>query len=303
MTVSTPSHAVSAVVPNYNGQHLLAKHLPAVITALEDGDELLVIDDCSTDDSVRWLTQLYKLELDPVLSTEVARVFTHPKLKFKGKKIDFKLIVNQSNLRFGATANRGVAGAQHNLVFLINNDVSPQAQVLSYLVPAFSDETVFAVGCLEKERTADGIQLGGKNRLWFERGIFMHSRATNFKSGRTSWVSGGSGMFDRTKWLELGGFERAYYPAYWEDVDLSFRARKKGWKVLFEAKAVVNHNHESTHTDVFGQQKIMDIGWKNALIFTLRNADPAQRLQFWLWQPYWWWARRQASKQLKKRKS
>jgi GT2 family glycosyltransferase len=301
MTALSPTHAVSAVIPNYNGQHLLAKNLPAVLACLEDGDELLIIDDCSSDESVRWLTQTYKLDLNPELSTELFRVFTHPKLRLKGKKIDLKLVINQENLRFAASCNRAVSQAQHNLIFLINNDVSPQVQVLSHLVPYFTDETVFAVGCLEKERRGDSIQLGGKNRLWFERGIFMHSRATNFKSGRTGWVSGGSGMFDRSKWLELDGFDKAFYPAYWEDVDLSFRAKQKGWKVLFEAKAVVNHNHESTNSDVFGQQKIMDMSWKNARTFTLKNATPAQRLQFWLWQPYWWWARRQALQKLQSR--
>lgn len=47
--------AVSVVIPNYNGKHLLAKHLPAVLEAMRAGDELIVIDDNSTDESWEWL--------------------------------------------------------------------------------------------------------------------------------------------------------------------------------------------------------------------------------------------------------
>ena len=53
---------------------------------------------------------------------------------------------------------------------------------------------------------------GGKNKLWFEKGIFCHSKADNFKSGETAWACGGSAMFDKKKWLKLGGFNKIYYP-------------------------------------------------------------------------------------------
>jgi glycosyltransferase involved in cell wall biosynthesis len=43
--------SVSVVIPNYNGKHLLEKHLPSVLSSMRSGDELLIIDDASTDDS------------------------------------------------------------------------------------------------------------------------------------------------------------------------------------------------------------------------------------------------------------
>lgn len=268
------TQSVSAVIPTYNGRHLLEKNLPAVLRCLRTGDELVIVDDASTDDTVAWLAK----EIEP---------------KTQEKKISFKVIHNDKNLRFGASVNKGVATASHDFIFLLNNDVSPHEDVLDYLLPHFEDSTVFAVGCLETE----GTKQGGKNKLWFDKGLFIHSRVGEFATGPTAWASGGSALYDKKKWLELGGFDKAYYPAYWEDIDLSFRARKKGWKVLFESKAKVNHNHESTNTDVFGQQKIENMSWQNAHRFVWRNGTIWQKIANLLWRPYWFAQRLRATKQ------
>lgn len=90
-------------------------------------------------------------------------------------------------------------------------------------------------------------------------------------------------------WLELAGFDQRFYPAYWEDIDLSFQARKRGWLILFEPQATVEHNHETTNNSVFGQDKIRQMSWSNAIKFTVKNADFLQLVQFYLWRPYWWY--------------
>ncbi len=257
---------VTILIPTYNGRHLLEKNLPAVVKCARKGDELMIVDDASTDDTIEWLMNTFKLpsSLDLTLT----------------------IIKNETNLRFGASVNRGVTKAQHDYIFLLNNDVSPEPDALKHLLPHFDDKTVFAVGCKEIERE-HGENIGGKNKLWFERGLFMHARADEFSTGETSWASGGSALYDKQKWLALGGFDQDYYPAYWEDVDLSFRARKRGWKVLFSAEAVVHHNHESTNSDVFGQKRIDDISWRNGNRFAWKNGTLGQRISHLLWKSYW----------------
>ena len=204
------------------------------------------------------------------------------------------MVVNPENFRFAATANIGVALATHPRVRLINNDVSPAVDVLSALEPHFEDERVFAVGCLEYE-THDGNTKSGKNRLWFEKGLFQHSKHEDFTFGHTAWASGGSAMFDRKKWLELGGFDQLFYPAYWEDIDLSSRAQKRGWQVLFDPQAVVYHHHETTNTSVFGHKNLLEMSWKNADVFTWRHANILQKLQYLFWKPYWMYQRRKVA--------
>ncbi len=277
---------VSVVIPNYNGKALMAKHLPAVMTMMRSGDELIIVDDCSTDPSLAWLHNTFHLEKKNTPEkefSEYAQVHTSGK-----KKISIRVIQNKKNLRFAGNTNRGVGVATHPLVFLLNTDVSPAADVLEHVLPHFDDPQVFAVGCLEKEQHGKEIVFGGKKTLTFTRGMFIHARAKEFESGETDWVSGGSAIFDRQKWLEIGGFDLRFAPAYWEDVDISFQAKKRGWKLLFEKSAVVDHNHESTNMDEFGRRKIEEMSWRNAYRFVWKNATLRQKILHIIWQPYWW---------------
>lgn len=277
---------VSVVIPNYNGQHLLKKNLPMVLKSLRDQDELVIVDDHSTDKSVEWVVKKFDLHNQKINlgSRKIkAKVGSYFSVK---KKIRVVLVVNQKNIRFAKAVNKGVIISKNNLIFLLNNDVSPEADTINQLVKDF-DKDVFAVGCLEIEKNMGGIK-AGKNTLEFKRGMFIHSRADDFLAGPTAWASGGSAMFDKKKWLQLDGLDSLFYPAYWEDIDLSFRAKKKGWLVLFEPKAKVDHNHETTNNLVFGQKQIDQMSWQNAKKFVLKHANWWQRLLFYLWRPYWW---------------
>lgn len=284
------SNNISIVIPSYKGVHLYEKNLDAVLNCMRHGDELIVVDDASgpDDDTIAWFERKFKVKQQPFSDFDAD--FYLGFHKESKKQLRIVLLVNHSNQRFGANSNRGFYIAQNELVFLINNDVAPHKNCLRHLLPHFQDQQVFAVGCLEHE-THIG-ELGGRNKLWFERGMFLHSRYKDMSVGETAWASGGSAMFRRSVFLELGGFDKLYYPAYWEDIDLSFQARQRGYKILFEPKAEVDHNHETTNKSVFGERQMQAMSWRNAKKFTWKNGDFWQRLSFLLWQPYWWWKMR-----------
>lgn len=293
---------VSAVIPNYNGRSLLKKFLPDVIKCLSNKDEIIVVDDSSTDNSTKFLINNYKLQLTKrKLNIELSKdYFPQPKnIKYKlyknivkiGKKeIHFYLVALEKNLRFAAAANTGVLFATNDYILLLNNDVKPTIDVRDILIEHFKDTEVFGVGCLEYEKNKSG-EISGKNKLWFEKGLFMHSKADNMLSGSSGWVSGGSGMFNKQKWIYLNGFDQLYYPAYWEDVDLSFRAKSIGWKVLFDQNAVVYHVHESTNINIFGNQNIMNMSWDNSIKFVKKNANFWQLINYYLFKYYWTYKR------------
>lgn len=292
-------HTVSAVIPNYNGKSLLKRFLPDVLRSLRDTDELVVVDDNSTDESVPYLIKIYKLKLTKKtrLATTVSEEYFPQPGNFKYKlyqnlisvgknKIQMVLVVLEKNMRFAAAANVGVLFSQNSHIFLLNSDVKPVKNTRDILLAHFSDPTVFGVGCLEYEKDTSG-EKSGKNTLRFEKGMFLHSKASDFETGKTAWVSGGSGMFDKHKWVYLNGFDQLFYPAYWEDLDLSFRAAKNGWKVLFDADAIVYHVHESTNSDIFGREKIMIMSWKSLKKFVEKNATFWQLIQYYFFKPYW----------------
>jgi GT2 family glycosyltransferase len=53
--------------------------------------------------------------------------------------------------------------------------------------------------------------------------------------------SGCATAFDRGKFLSLGGFDSLFFPLYYEDTDLSWRAWKRGWACVYEPRSVVYH--------------------------------------------------------------
>jgi len=279
---------VSVLIPSYMGQALLAKHLNKVLAIMQAGDQLIIIDDASPDNNatLNFIVKKFKLKHQERNQHQQQNQNQANFYQGQWQGIDILLAINQKNLRFGASVNFGFSLAKHPLVFLLNNDVAPHPDVLQHLIPHFQDQEVFAVSCLEKNGSQEK-DWAGKNKLWFERGIFQHSKADNFTSGPNSWASGGSSLIDRKKFLAIGGFDQRYQPAYWEDVDLSFQAKKKAWQVIFEAKAIVEHHHESTNQTVFGQQEIDRVSWRNAKKFTRKNADFWQKIAYLLWRPYW----------------
>ena len=248
--------SVSIVIPNYQKLPLI-KHLPKVIAASQ-GSEIIVVDDASPDDTVVYLTKHFP---------------------------QVKLVVNQTNQRFAVSCNRGVKAATGEIVVLLNSDVAPKPNFLKPLIKHFDDPSVFAVSCLEIQKSG----VSGRNHCQFKRGFLIHSAASINKTKATEncWATGGSSAFDRQKYLELGGMDPLYQPAYWEDIDLSWRAREKfGYQILFEPQSQVWHNHETTNVSVFGQRKMELMALRNQILFVWKNIRGQQLLEHWLWLPY-----------------
>lgn len=295
---STVKPSVSVIIPTFNGHRLLEQHLPSVIQNLSPNDELLVIDDASNDETTTWLRHGFSLNrtTKPSYSDAFGEFEMYQGFYGKGtNKFVVTVLKNSRNLRFAASINRAVHLSQHPLLFLLNNDVSLDKDCLSILRKEFEkadNQALFAVAPLEFEGPDQLSPRAGKNHLFFKRGIFMHSKSKDFLSGDTSWVSGGSGLFSKEKYLELNGFDLNFYPAYWEDIDLSYRANLTGWKVLFNAQAVVYHQHESTNIKVFSQSDIDKVSWKHAQYFTLKHGSWWQKFQYFVWKPYWWQKRK-----------
>jgi len=250
---------ISVVIPNYNGEEILKKNLPKVLDAVGDV-EVIVVDDASVDESLKVLKS------------------------FESK---IKIIVNKKNLGFSLAVNKGVKATSGDIVILLNTDVVPENDFLAPLLSHFEDDKVFAVGCMDKSIEGDKIVLRGRGVGRWNRGFLMHSRGEVDKTD-TLWVNGGSGAFRKSVWEKLGGFNELYSPFYWEDIDLSYRALKSVYKIVFESKSVVVHEHEkgsikSTYSDF----DVKAIAYRNQFIFVWKNiTDLLMKLDHLIWLPY-----------------
>ena len=259
---------VGIIIPNYNGKRLLEKNLPKVIQEIKKLSnleiELIVIDDNSNDNSVQWLTDCRK----------------------KLKNVKLKILRNQKNFGFSSTVNRGVREAKGEIVVLLNTDVFPEEGFLESVLPHFKDPKVFAVGLLDKSVEGEKIVRRGRGIGEWQRGFYVHRRGEVDRTD-TAWVSGGSGAFRKSVWEKLGGFDEIYNPFYWEDIDLSYRAKKAGYRILFEPKSIVIHEHEKGIIKrQFPIWKIKSISFRNQFLFVWKNANHSQLIFHFLWLPH-----------------
>ena len=251
---------VSIIIPNWNGQELLERNLPQVLAVTKEAGEIIVVDDGSTDDSVNILREKFPM---------------------------IRVLQKKSHEGFASTVNQGVRAASSDIVVLLNTDVEPEKNFLAPLILNFDSPQVFAVGCMDKSVEGGKEILRGRGIGFWKRGFLIHSRGEVDKNN-TLWVSGGSGAFRKSIWEKLGGLNELYNPFYWEDIDLSYRALKSGYKILFEPKSVVIHEHSiGIIKTKYSQKKIKRIAYRNQFIFVWENAtDFNLQFKHLLWLPY-----------------
>jgi GT2 family glycosyltransferase len=274
---------VSIVIPNWNGLALLQRFLPSVFAAADcyvdltgSPVELIIVDDASTDESARWLVETGFRDTTPVVTEDrkatPAQTESGSSLERSESSPTLKLIRNAVNIGFGESCNRGFEAASHSLVLLLNNDLELNSDAIGHLVENFADPLVFAAHChvfdLESGNECGTGKIGG-----FRRGfIRVHQSYVPAKSSTPAvpfysiFAGGGSSMFDAQKFRDLGGFEPLLSPFYWEDVELSYRAWKRGFTVLYDHRSVARHRLSST-IGRLNQGHVRRIEQRNRLIY------------------------------------
>ena len=250
---------VSIVVPTWNGVALLARFLPSVLAAGNRYHELsgasvevIVVDDGSTDQTPGWLMDNGFRESARRHSERPEDPAREPANPQSAPALKLVLVRNEVNLGFGESCNRGFAVATQPLVFLVNNDVEVGDDAIAPLAENFAEPSVFAVHCRVFDMST-GKECGAGKVGDFSRGfIRVHQSyaptGSDLQGGPlySMFAGGGSAMFDCRKFRELGGFEPLLSPFYWEDVELSYRAWKRGFTVLYEPRSTTRHSLSST---------------------------------------------------------
>lgn len=228
---------IDIVITSFNGRELLKKQLPIVISASPQINQIIVVDDASSDDTVDFLKKHYP---------------------------QIKCIHNASNQGFTKSTNIGVSHSQADYVVLLNNDVYPQENYLESPLAILKNQQVFAV-------TFNEIHSSWPVVTW--RGKVSFIQGSDKTTTRLSlWASGGSSIVRRSTWQILGGMNPIYSPGYWEDIDLGWRSWKAGYKIVWDPQAKVEHIHEST----FGKlnpKYISLVKQRNELLFNWQNIS------------------------------
>jgi GT2 family glycosyltransferase len=210
----------SVVIPVFNHAahtlaclRALAAHPPAAAI------EVIVVDDGSSDDTAEWMAQI-------------------DGLRYRRRA---------ANGGFIAACNDGAALARGEFLVLLNNDTVPQPGWLDALLATFD---------AHPDAGLVGAQLLYPDGRLQEAGgvVFRDGSAANV--GRfeapddprfaclrdVDYVSGAAIAVPRALFLELGGFDTRYAPAYYEDTDLAFAIRARGLRTLVQPAARVVHD-------------------------------------------------------------
>ncbi|MBU6281532.1 glycosyltransferase [bacterium] len=257
-TSAIPADApVSIVIPTWNGASLLEMSLPPLFEALRvhghPDDEIIVVDNGSEDETTQVLERFAGPQLRPI-------------------RLD-------RNHGFAGATNRGTADARNPVVILLNNDMVVEPDFVQPLLDAFVEEPgAFGISCQidfldpKKERWETG-----KVHARFEQGSVRLFHLDRFDADLlypVFFAGGGASAYDRAKFMELGGFDEAVFsPVYIEDVDLGYRAWKRGWPSLMAPRSFVHHKHRGTTRRIWSEGRIHSFFVKNLAALLWKNVD------------------------------
>ncbi|HEX2031217.1 MAG TPA: glycosyltransferase family 2 protein [Actinomycetota bacterium] len=216
---SSPSPVASILVVTYGGWEWCRRALEAVARNTDVPHEVIVVDNASPDGTGERLR-------DEVRGATV--------------------ILNPRNVGFGPAVNQAAAVARGRFLALLNPDAEVQPGWLPLLVEALRRrrDVGAVVGRL---LNVDGSLQEAGSLLWSDGstlalgvGADPSDPAYRF-SFSSDYGSAACLLIRRSTFLDEGGFDAAYLPAYCEDVDLALRLRERGLRVLYEPRAAAVH--------------------------------------------------------------
>ena len=228
------NNKIVIILVNYNGYKDTKACLESIKLTKGDKPFIVLVDNASTEEKdLKNLNELY------------------PR---------FKLIENTQNVGFGRANNIGIKWAQENIDFeyllLLNNDTLIEPCTILSLIKAFQKDSTIGI------TTGKTLYEGNREIIWygggfinFKRGwpkiIDFGKKATSEganKSKYITFISGCTMMFTKKSIEKLNGFDENFF-MYCEDLELSMRAVKVGFKLWYCSDAIIYHKVQGSFSE------------------------------------------------------
>ncbi len=241
--MKTQSTRISFIVSNYNGAPIIKECLPSVIRELEPGDELIFADDCSTDESIKIAQEIHSK----------ARVIQTP-----------------CNMGFSGNNNFAAREATNPLLYFINSDITLPEGSVDPLRTFLCSSGEFAAGPIIRRAQPPHEVEFAYTRVRWSHGMLKeyfpgkHTGLLPKNICSSYMLCGGALMCRKDIFEELGGFDdELFSPFYFEDYDLSLRARRAGYSLYCVPESTVYHHS--------GWSVYKAFSWYGAKKITYRN--------------------------------
>ena len=256
--------SVSIIIPNWNGADLLRANLPSVLVSCKNfkgNAEIIVADDASTDSSIAVLREKFP---------------------------SVRLAAHRQNEGFGRACWSGALAAGNPVLIFLNSDVEVSPGFIEPLVASFEDPSIFAASPLifdDKQKLSNvtiSIPYFRRGKIRYAPSPLQHLvRHTSAlpHPWYTLFPPGAAFAVDRSRFIELQGFDDLFNPFYYEDTDLGFRAWRRDWKCIVVPASRVTHHHSGTIGRSFTKFKVSAIRKRNRLFFLWKNLTSAKLLR------------------------
>ena len=256
------SPLVSIIIPSLN-------HCDDVVTCLESivfsnpssTYEVVVVDDGSDERELALLSEV-------------------PNLRF------LRLETNQG---FAAATTAGINLSQADYIVLLNNDTVVLQGWLDQLVTTIeSNHQIGLVGSKVLRGDLLVQEVGGsvsRDGYAFQNGNGQDVQQWNLQLPReVDYCSAASLLIRRSVWDQVGGFDPMFFPAYYEDTDLCFQAREKGFSTFCNPRSVVIHREGASYGNnglglkrfQYRNREFFYEKWKHSLLHHSSEAAPLQ---------------------------
>ncbi len=254
---------ISVVIPNYNGKDLLPEILPPLYKALKNTNlfhEIIISDDCSTDNSIQFINDNYT---------------------------DIIVLKAEVNKGFSPTINKAIFATKYDLILLLNSDVKLTENYFENILPYFNNKDTFGVMGRIIGWQNDDIQDGGKFPSFHGAKIKTSGNYIPEKNNignrlYSFYLSGANAMVCAKKIKQLGGFNEIFAPFYIEDVELSVRAWRMGYKCYYEHNAICRHKTSTTIKSKSSKNYINTIYYRNKMYLHALHLDGGTKMLWYL---------------------
>lgn len=256
------SPRVTIILVNWNGERFLSRFLPALFKTEYPAYEILLVDNASKDNSVRWVREQFP---------------------------SIQIIENDKNYGFAEGNNRALGYVTTPYIVLLNTDVEVTPSWLGPLV-AFAEKHPLAAAVQpkirayhEKEYFEYAGAAGGyvdKYGYPFCRGrIFdtLERDEGNYETAEEVFWASGACLLIRTEVPQKIGLFDARFFAHWEEIDFCWRAKNAGYQIFCEPAGLVYHVGGGTLPKDNGLKVYLN--FRNSLLTLLKNLPFAEALR------------------------
>lgn len=254
---------LALVSVNFASTSLLSTNL-AGRPVISEIDEVVVVDNPSTDEESRRVRGLCM-------------------------RNGWHLVELASNKGFGAGVNAGVArarelGCSHALT--LNPDARIDPESVRRLLAASAADPAALVG--PRILRSDGTVWFSGQVLDSRTGRTRRAREEELDGDRT-WQTGACFLVALATWDEVGGFDDDYF-MYWEDIDLSWRWRAAGGRLVLVDDATAIHDVGGTQNGVGKSPLYVYYNCRNRLLFARKRLDSRNGVRWWPGAPAYAWS-------------